>query len=183
MVLAGGECYCLFSYVKIFFSIHFYNYFLHSPSILDYKLTAKNNSLLNTPPVMAIHMCNLVLQNLLNRWKGTENDNEIKSKSYLEKLDEFSKNKSEMLYEAIERSNKFYCPVEKEFRSRMNVVFKAIDDLDSIVTGEFLKKAQNKGMIQLKGHRSVGGLRASLYNAIEIEQVQKLVSLIDEENS
>lgn len=154
---------------------------------MDYKLTAKNNSMLNTPPVMAIHMCNLVLQNLLNRWRGTENVNndninEIKSKNYLEKLDEFSKKKSEMLYEAIERSNKFFCSVEKEFRSRMNVVFKAIDDLDSSVTGDFLKKAQDKGMIQLKGHRSVGGLRASLYNAIEIEQVQKLVSLIDEEN-
>ena len=144
---------------------------VHSPSVLDYKLIEKTNSLFNSPPVLEIHMSNLILQNLIKKWQG-------KDKNYLGRLDDFSKAKSELLYKAIERSSKFYSPVEKEFRSRVNVVFKAVDD--SSVTGEFLKKAKAKGMIQLKGYRPVGGLRASLNNPIEIEQVQKLAELIDE---
>ena len=136
------------------------------PSVLDYKVTAKNNSLLNTPPVISIHLCGLVLKDLMKRFNGD-----------LAKIDEFSRLKSQTLYEAIERSGKFYSPIAKEFRSRMNVIFKAVDG-DEGVEKEFLKRAEAGGMIQLKGHRSVGGLRASLYNAVEMDAVHELIKLL-----
>ena len=136
------------------------------PSVLDYKVTAKNNSLLNTPPVISIHLCGLVLKDLIRRFNGD-----------LGRIDEFSKLKSQALYEAIERSGKFYSPIAKEFRSRMNVIFKPVNG-DESVEKEFLKRAEAGGMIQLKGHRSVGGLRASLYNAVEMDAVHELIKLI-----
>lgn len=145
------------------------------PSVLDYKITAKNNSLLNTPPVMSIHLCNLVLKDLKAKFPGG-----------LEDLNKFSEKKSKMLYEALdEADNKFYCDVDVKFRSRMNVVFKpVVDTCDTAaadsgeVTESFLKLSSENQMIQLKGHRSVGGLRASLYNAITEDQVKLLVNLL-----
>ena len=136
------------------------------PSILDYRVTAKNNSLLNTPPVLSIHLCNLVLRDLCARFGGD-----------LERIDAFSRSKSGALYDAVESSSLFYCPVASPFRSRMNVIFKA---MASEKESEFLGKAESRGMIQLKGHRSVGGLRASLYNAVDMDSVQQLIALIRE---
>lgn len=131
---------------------------------MDYKVTAKNNSLLNTPPVIAIHLCNLVLKDLLQKYNG------------LKEIDEFSKQKSGMVYAAVEESGRFYCPVAEEFRSRMNVIFKGSSEE---VEKEFLREAEGElGMIQLKGHRSVGGLRASLYNAVSLENTIKLADCI-----
>ena len=126
---------------------------------------AKNNSLLNTPPVIAIHLCNLVLKDLLQKYNG------------LKEIDEFSRHKSGIIYAAVDFSEKFYCPVAGEFRSRMNVIFKAV--ADEGIEKEFLRKAEGElGMIQLKGHRSVGGLRASLYNAVTLENTLKLAECI-----
>lgn len=131
---------------------------------MDYKVTAKNNSLLNTPPVIAIHLCNLVLKDLLQKYSG------------LKEIDEFSMKKSGMIYAAVEESDQFYCPVSEEFRSRMNVIFKGLNEA---AEKAFLRKAEGElGMIQLKGHRSVGGLRASLYNAVSLENTVKLADCI-----
>lgn len=137
--------------------------FSFCPSVMNYALMAKNNSLLNTPPVMAIHMCNLMLKHLRNRF------------TTLQDLDRFSLLKSGKLYSALEASGRYVCPVSREFRSRMNVVFKALDAVDE---AEFLKRTLSAGLIQLKGHRSVGGFRASLYNALEEAEVDKLISLL-----
>lgn len=84
--------------------------------------------------------------------------------------------KSQMIYDLIESSNGFYsCPVEKRYRSRMNVVFRVGgSDGDDTLEAEFLKGAQQLKMQQLKGHRSVGGIRASLYNAVTLEDTETL---------
>lgn len=126
---------------------------------------AKHNSLLNTPPVMAIHMCNLVLQDLRDRFPQG-----------LPSIDAFSREKSQMIYEAISESPRgFDCPVAPKFRSRMNVVFRGPSHNEE---EQFLREAEGEGLIQLRGHRSVGGMRASLYNAITIENVHQLKNLI-----
>jgi phosphoserine aminotransferase len=86
--------------------------------------------------------------------------------------------KSQLLYDAIDSSNGFYnCPVSKADRSRMNVPFTL---KDPTLDGEFLKQADARGLIQLKGHRSVGGMRASIYNAMPLEGVQALVGFMNE---
>lgn len=132
-------------------------------------MTAKNNSLLNTPPVSAIHLCNLVLKDLLREFKN------------LKEIDEFSRKKSEIIYAAVKGNDYFYFPVAVEFRSRMNVIFKASNEE---IEKEFLRKAEEEfGMIQLKGHRSIGGLRASLYNAVTLENTLKLAEYIFREGA
>lgn len=89
---------------------------------------------------------------------------------------ENSKKKSTLLYNTIEASDGFYtCPVEKPYRSRMNVVFR-VGGGDEALEKEFLKGAEALKMLQLKGHRSVGGIRASIYNAVTLDEVQTLVN-------
>lgn len=89
---------------------------------------------------------------------------------------ENSAKKSTLLYAAIEQSNGFYiCPVEKPYRSRMNVVFR-VGGSNETLEKEFLKGAEALGMLQLKGHRSVGGIRASIYNAVTLEETETLVN-------
>ncbi len=86
--------------------------------------------------------------------------------------------KAELLYAAIDASNGFYhCPVNKADRSRMNVPFTL---KDANLDGDFLKQADARGLLQLKGHRSVGGMRASIYNAMPLAGVQALVGFINE---
>ena len=86
--------------------------------------------------------------------------------------------KANLLYAAIDASNGFYhCPVEQADRSRMNVPFTL---KDANLDGEFLKQAGARGLLQLKGHRSVGGMRASIYNAMPLEGVQALVDFMNE---
>lgn len=90
--------------------------------------------------------------------------------------------KSKLIYDVIEQSNGFYsCPVEKRVRSRMNVPFR-IGSSEGVeaLEKEFLAKAESRGMIQLKGHRSVGGIRASLYNAITVAETEQLAELLKE---
>jgi phosphoserine aminotransferase len=86
--------------------------------------------------------------------------------------------KANLLYDAIDSSNGFYnCPVNKADRSRMNVPFTL---KDASFDGDFLKQADARGLLQLKGHRSVGGMRASIYNAMPVEGVQALVGFMNE---
>lgn len=134
-----------------------------TPAILNFKENFAANSLYNTPPTFVIYVIGKVL-----KW--------IKKLGGINAMCENSANKSSLVYNAIEGSNGFYtCPVEQPYRSRMNVVFR-IGGGDEALEKEFLKGAEALGMLQLKGHRSVGGIRASLYNAVTLEEAQTLVS-------
>ncbi|XP_059286191.1 phosphoserine aminotransferase 2, chloroplastic-like [Lycium ferocissimum] len=134
-----------------------------TPVMLDYKIHAENNSLYNTPPCYGIYMCGLVFEDLLEQ-------------GGLGEVEKKNKKKAEILYDAIDSSNGFYrCPVEKSVRSLMNVPFTlAKPELE----GEFVKIAAGEQMVQLKGHRSVGGMRASIYNAMPFAGVEKLVAFM-----
>ncbi|TDG52386.1 hypothetical protein AWZ03_001216 [Drosophila navojoa] len=138
-----------------------------TPSILNFELMDKNSSLLNTPPTFGIYVMGLVF-----KW--------IKANGGVAGMSQRSKAKSQFIYNIIDQSNGFYyCPVERQVRSRMNVPFRIGSSTgNEQLEKEFLAKAEAEGMIQLKGHRSVGGIRASLYNAITLEETQKLAKLM-----
>lgn len=95
-------------------------------------------------------------------------------------MEKGSQQKSQIIYDVINKSHGFYyCPVDENVRSRMNIPFRIGNSQgDDNLEKAFLAKAESQGMIQLKGHRSVGGIRASLYNAITIEETQKLAKLM-----
>ncbi|XP_028777261.1 phosphoserine aminotransferase 2, chloroplastic-like [Neltuma alba] len=134
-----------------------------TPVMLDYKTQAENNSLYNTPPCYGIYMCGLVFEDLLEQ-------------GGLKEVEKKNKKKAEILYNAIDESNGFYrCPVEKSVRSLMNVPFTLEK---SELEGEFIKEAAKEKMVQLKGHRSVGGMRASIYNAMPLAGVETLVAFM-----
>lgn len=141
------------------------------PSMLSYYIHAKNNSMFNTPPCYAIYM----LGNVLDWMKEDFGD--------LENLKKINQQKADLLYGFLDNSKMFSNPVAKEDRSMMNVTFvTGNDELDKKCVAE----AKALGMINLKGHRSVGGLRASIYNAMPLEGVQKLVDFLakfEKENS
>jgi phosphoserine aminotransferase len=131
-----------------------------TPSAFDYKQQADNDSMFNTPPTYAIYIAGLVF-----RW--------IEAQGGLAAIAELNRHKATLLYEHLDASSFFSSPVAKSDRSLMNVPFKLRDKaLDEV----FLKGAQQRGMLQLKGHRSVGGMRASIYNAMPIEGVRALVA-------
>jgi phosphoserine aminotransferase len=130
---------------------------------LNYSIHASKNSLYNTPPVFPIYVINLVL-------------NRLKESGGVEAAAEEAGKKSSILYDAINGSDGFYlCPVEESVRSKMNVVFRLSDEN---LQEEFLKEAYNEGFIGLKGHRSVGGLRASIYNAMPLKGVIALAQFM-----
>jgi len=130
---------------------------------LNYKTHAKKNSLYNTPPVFAIYAVKLVLKR-------------VKGLGGLNVMAELAEKKASLLYNTIEQSNEYYsCPVAKASRSKMNVVFRLPnEDLEK----KFIEEAKNEGMIGLKGHRSVGGCRASIYNAMPFEGAEKLAAFM-----
>lgn len=135
------------------------------PKIFRYSTYAENNSLYNTPPTFAIYLCRNVLS-----W--------IKDVGGLEQIEKWNREKGERLYGEIDRNPDFYrAPVEKDSRSYMNVVFRlpteALEDM-------FVAEAKKAGMVGLKGHRSAGGIRVSLYNAVTVENVKTLVSFMDQ---
>jgi phosphoserine aminotransferase len=133
-------------------------------SMLDYKTHADNGSMLNTPPTYAIYIAGLVF-----KW--------LKGEGGLAGVERKNIEKARLLYDFIDNSGFFKNPVAKKDRSRMNVPFtinKA--DLDE----EFLKGAKAAGMVQLKGHRSVGGMRASIYNAMPLAGIKTLVEYMRE---
>ncbi len=135
-----------------------------TPSAFDYKQQAEADSMLNTPPTYAIYVAGLVF-----RW--------IRDKGGLAAMAEHNRTKAAILYDFLDASGFYTSPVAKADRSLMNVPFRlpneALDDA-------FLKGAQAQGMVQLKGHRSVGGMRASIYNAMPIAGVQALVAYMRE---
>ncbi|MCL7026434.1 hypothetical protein MKW94_025716 [Papaver nudicaule] len=134
-----------------------------TPVMLDYKIHAENNSLYNTPPCYGIYMCGLVFEDLVNQGGLVE-------------VEKRNMKKAEILYNAIDGSGGFYrCPVEKSVRSLMNVPFTLEK---SELEAEFIKEATKEKMVQLKGHRSVGGMRASIYNAMPLAGVEKLVDFM-----
>lgn len=137
------------------------------PIVFDYFTTQQNNSLYNTLPIFSVHIADLVFQHLLSLGGITaqEQRNETKANLLYTVLEE------------AEQQGKLKLVVAKGVRSRMNVPFRFKNkDLDA----EFVKEAEGKGMMQLKGHRSVGGIRASLYNAITVEQTEVLVDFLKE---
>jgi len=141
----------------------------YTPSILDYAATLKDNSVANTPPTFIIYVMGRVFQ-----W--------LKKKGGIEGMAKLSQAKSKLIYEIIDSSNGFYtCPVDKNVRSRMNIPFR-IGGLpgNDALEKEFLQKAEQLNMVQLKGHRSVGGIRASLYNAITMENTETLATFMKE---
>jgi phosphoserine aminotransferase len=142
----------------------------NTPTMLDYKIHADNDSMYNTPPTYGIYMAGLVFQ-----W--------LKKNGGIAAMERTNIAKAELLYAAIDASNGFYhCPVNKADRSRMNVAFTLKDapSTGSGLDGDFLQQADARGLLQLKGHRSVGGMRASLYNAMPLVGVQALVDFMNE---
>jgi phosphoserine aminotransferase len=135
------------------------------PALLDYKTYADNDSMYNTPPTYGIYIAGLVFQ-MLKRRGG------------IARMEQNNIEKAKLLYAAIDASNGFYhCPVATADRSRMNVPFTL---KDANLDGDFLKQTDARGLLQLKGHRSVGGMRASIYNAMPLEGVQALVAFMNE---
>ena len=130
-----------------------------TPTLLDYKTQADNESMYNTPPTYAIYIAGLVFKML-------------KAKGGLAAMEQANRAKAKVLYDFLDTSSFFLSPVAKENRSLMNVPFTLRNaELDE----EFLKGAKARNLAQLKGHKSVGGMRASIYNAMPIEGVQALV--------
>ena len=133
-----------------------------TPTMLRYKIHADNASLYNTPPAYGIHICGKVFQ-----W--------LKRQGGLEAMKEYNERKAKILYDFLDESRLFKGTVRKEDRSLMNVPFVTGDgDLDV----RFVKAAKEAGFENLKGHRSVGGMRASIYNAMPVEGVEKLVEFM-----
>ncbi len=138
---------------------------VNTPTMLDYKIHADNDSMYNTPPTYAVYMSGLVFQ-----W--------LKRNGGVAAMEKTNIAKAKLIYDAIDTSNGFYnCPVAKADRSRMNVPFTLKNDA---LDGDFLKQAETRGLLQLKGHRSVGGMRASIYNAMPLAGVQALVGFMTE---
>ena len=141
-----------------------------TPTMLDYKIHADNGSMYNTPPCYTIYVCKLVLE-----W--------IKSLGGLSAMKERNEKKAKILYDFLDSSKMFKGTVVPEDRSLMNVPF--VTDSDEL-NAKFIKEADAAGFINLKGHRTVGGMRASIYNAMPIEGVEKLVEFMkkfEEENA
>ena len=133
------------------------------PTMLKWKTQADNGSLYNTPNCWAIYICGLVFE-----W--------LKAQGGLAEMKKRNEEKAAILYDFLDQSRMFKGTVRKEDRSLMNVPF--VTDSDEL-NAEFIKGATAEGLVSLTGHRSVGGMRASIYNAMPIEGVKKLVSFMD----
>jgi phosphoserine aminotransferase len=135
-----------------------------TPSILDYKVQADNGWMYNTPPTYAVYIAGLVFQ-----W--------LKKLGGLKQMEQINRAKAKLLYDFLDQTEFYYSPVAKSDRSLMNVPFRLRNEaLDE----QFLKQAKQSGLVELKGHRSVGGMRASIYNAMPIEGVAALVAFMRE---
>lgn len=134
------------------------------PTMLDYKVHAKQGSLFNTPPVFAIYVVSLVLQWLIDQ-------------GGLSAIQKANEKKAQLVYDAIDASKIFRGTAQKDSRSLMNVTFRLpSEELESV----FINEATAAGLNGLKGHRSVGGMRASIYNAFPLKGVQRLVDFMRE---
>ncbi len=135
------------------------------PTVMDYAVMAENDSMLNTPPTYGIYIAGLVF-----KW--------LKAQGGLEAVEAVNVEKSRILYECIDQSEGFYTnQIDPDCRSRMNIPFVLTNsDLDAA----FLAESKAAGLHALKGHKSVGGMRASIYNAMPLEGVQALVTFMNE---
>jgi phosphoserine aminotransferase len=135
------------------------------PTVMDYAVMAENGSMLNTPPTYGIYIAGLVFQ-----W--------LKRQGGLEGIAKVNAEKARVLYECIDQSGGFYRnPVDPDCRSAMNVPFVLVNpELDAA----FLAESKAAGLASLKGHKSVGGMRASIYNAVSLESVQALVAFMND---
>jgi len=133
-----------------------------TPTMYDYKTHAENDSMYNTPPTYAIYVSGLVFKLL-------------KAKGGLAAMEKTNILKANLLYDYLDATDFYRCPTAQENRSRMNIPFTLKDEA---LDDEFIKQAKARGLIQLKGHRSVGGMRASIYNAMPVEGVQLLVDFM-----
>lgn len=138
------------------------------PSVLDWAPNAKADSILNTPPMFAIYVMGRVLQ-----W--------VERNGGVDGMAKNASTKASLIYNIVEQSNGFYyAPVAKNARSKMNVPFRIGNPGNDALEKEFLKGAEALGLIQLKGHRSVGGIRASIYNAVTVNEVETLAKYMNE---
>lgn len=135
-----------------------------TPTMFDYKVQADNDSMYNTPPTYALYLSGLVFQ-----W--------VKDLGGLPAMGEINKRKADKLYAAIDNSGFYQNPVTPKYRSWMNVPFTLND---ASLDADFLAGAKEAGLLTLKGHRSVGGMRASIYNAMPEEGVDTLISYMQE---
>ena len=135
-----------------------------TPSVLDYKGQAEADSMLNTPATYAVYIAGLVF-----RW--------LKQQGGLPAMERINRAKAAILYDFLDQTEFYYSPVAREDRSLMNVPFRLKNEA---LDAEFLKQAQAHGLRELKGHRSVGGMRASIYNAMPAAGVKALVEFMRE---
>jgi len=135
-----------------------------TPTVLDYEAQAEADSMLNTPATYGIYIAGLVFQ-----W--------LKKIGGLKKIAEMNRAKAGLLYDFLDQTEFYYSPVDKADRSLMNVPFRLRNEQ---LNDDFLKQAKARGMVELKGHRAVGGMRASIYNAMPIEGVKALVEFMRE---
>jgi len=137
------------------------------PTILQYRTYVKEKSLYNTPPTFAVYVVGLVME-----W--------IDAEGGISAIEKRNNDKAKLLYDTLESSNGFYvCPVAKSSRSKMNVVFRVAGG-DEAVERQFANEAAAAGLVGTPGHRSVGGMRVSLYNAVTLNAVEALTSFMRE---
>jgi phosphoserine aminotransferase len=137
------------------------------PTLLQYRTHIKERSLYHTPPTFAVYVVGLVME-----W--------IEAEGGIDAIEKRNQAKAKLLYDVIDSSAGYYsCPVEKTSRSRMNVVFR-VGGGDEAKEKQFAREAEAAGIVGTPGHRSVGGMRVSLYNAVTLEAVQALVSFMRE---
>ena len=134
------------------------------PTLTSYKIIGGKDSLYNTPPTFGIYINNLILQ-----W--------LKDMGGLKKIEEINREKAGLIYDILDNSDFYRGTVEKNSRSIMNVTFRLPDEN---LEKKFVENATGNGMIGLKGHRSVGGIRASIYNAVTLDAVRTLTDFMEE---
>lgn len=133
------------------------------PTYLSYEIHKENNSLYNTPPTFAIYFASLVFKGLLD-------------KGGIKEIEKENIKKAELLYDFIDNSTLYQNNISKDLRSRMNVIFvTGNEELDK----KFILEAKGEGLVNLAGHRSIGGMRASIYNALDIESVKALINFME----
>ncbi len=135
-----------------------------TPGVFDYKVQAESDSMNNTPPTYAIYIAGLVFQ-----W--------LKNLGGLKEMERTNIAKAGLVYDYLDQTEFYHSPVAKDDRSRMNIPFTL---RNSGLDAAFLNAAESRGLTQLKGHRSVGGMRASIYNAMPVEGVRALIEFMRE---
>jgi phosphoserine aminotransferase len=139
------------------------------PSAFNYQTVAQNNSMFNTPPTYGIYMAGLIFE-----WIAQQREGDWQGVAALEARNQA---KAALLYNCIDNSGLYLNRVQASSRSRMNVPFFLRDES---LNAAFLSGAQARGLLQLKGHKSVGGMRASIYNAMPLAGVQALVEYMQD---